>query len=116
MEVNCNGLTSSPESKTNPEVQGTKQLTEKQEDQQNATPSENTETQDTLCKQEEHQTCNAPLGEHDLTLQQLPAPLNSDITREQKDGERGENEVENLNSQEETKRENEEVSQNGKFQ
>ncbi|XP_061583682.1 SRSF protein kinase 1b isoform X2 [Cololabis saira] len=112
MEVNCNGLASSPKSKASPEAHETKQLTEEQEDQQNANQSENTETQDALCNQEEHPACDAPLGEPDPALQQLPASLNPDITVERKEGENDENKAEGIDAPEETKIAIEEVDQN----
>ncbi|KAM6927184.1 SRSF protein kinase 1b [Xenentodon cancila] len=110
MEVNCNGLASSPENTASPEAHETKPLTEKQEDQQNANQSENTETQDALCNQEEHSTCDGPLGEHDPALQPLPAPLNPDIPVEQKEGKKDESKAEDVDGQEKT-RGNEEADQ-----
>ncbi|XP_041836678.1 SRSF protein kinase 1b isoform X2 [Melanotaenia boesemani] len=115
MEVNCNGNTSSQESNASTEAQGTKQSKEEQEDQQNANqPEKSTETQDTLCNKEEHQTCITSHGENDPTLQQLPDPLSSDITVEQKEEKNGEKKMEDLDTQEETKIGNEEdESQSG---
>ncbi|XP_038552269.1 SRSF protein kinase 1b [Micropterus salmoides] len=90
MEVNCNGHASTLESETSPEVQGTKQSTEEQEDQRNANrPESNTETWDTLSNKEEHQTCKGSPG--DTNLQQLPAPLSPDsVTVELKEDKKGE--------------------------
>ncbi|XP_070758158.1 SRSF protein kinase 1b [Enoplosus armatus] len=116
MEVNCNGHASTPESKTSPEVQGTKQLTEEQEDQQNANqPDSNTETQDSLSNTGEHQTCNGSAGDPDL--QQLPASLRPDsVTVELKEGDKEGKKGEEMDTQGETKggdEEEEEDSQNG---
>ncbi|XP_072238602.1 SRSF protein kinase 1b isoform X1 [Leuresthes tenuis] len=114
MEVNCNGHSSSQESKTSSEVQETKQSAEEEEDQQNANQPENTsETQDVLCKKEEHQTCNTSHEEPDPTLQQPPASLNSDVTIERKEEEKDEKRADNMDTQGEIKKENEEDSQSG---
>lgn len=106
MEVNCNGHASTPESEASPEVQGTKQSTEEQEDQQNANqPETNTETQDTLSNKEEHQTCNGSTGEPDTDVQQLPASLSPDsVTVELKEGDNEEKREEEMDTQGETKR------------
>lgn len=106
MEVNCNGHASTPESEASPEVQGTKQSTEEQEDQQNANqPETNTETQDTLSNKEEHQTCNGSPGEPDTDVQQLPASLSPDsVTVELKEGDNEEKREEEMDTQGETKR------------
>ncbi|XP_049893061.1 SRSF protein kinase 1b [Epinephelus moara] len=106
MEVNCNGHASTPESEASPEVQGTKQSTEEQEDQQNANqPETNTETQDTLSNKEEHQTCNGSNGEPDTDVQQLPASLSPDsVTVELKEGDNEEKREEEMDTQGETKR------------
>ncbi|KAL7406909.1 hypothetical protein ABVT39_000064 [Epinephelus coioides] len=106
MEVNCNGHASTPESEASPEVQGTKQLTEEQEDQQNANqPETHTETQDTLSNKEEHQTCNGSTGEPDTDVQQLPASLSPDsVTVELKEGDNEEKREEEMDTQGETKR------------
>ncbi|XP_074486381.1 SRSF protein kinase 1b isoform X1 [Sebastes fasciatus] len=111
MEVNCNGHASRPESETSVEVQGTKQLTEEQEDQQNANqPESSTETQDTLSNKEEHQTCNGSPGDPDADPQQLPASLSPDcVTVELKDGdEEEEKKGEEMDTQGETKQGDEE--------
>lgn len=111
MEVNCNGHASRPGSETSAEVQGTKQLTEEQEDQQNANqPESSTETQDTLSNKEEHQTCNGSPGDPDADPQQLPASLSPDcVTVELKDGdEEEEKKGEEMDTQGETKRGDEE--------
>ncbi|KAM4588814.1 SRSF protein kinase 1b isoform 2-T2 [Odontesthes bonariensis] len=114
MEVNCNGHSSSQESKTSSEVQETKQSAEEEEDQQNANQPENTsEAQDTLCKKEEHQTRNTSHEEPDPTLEQPPASLSSDVTAERKENERDEKRSDNVDTQGEIKRENEEDSQSG---
>lgn len=106
MEVNCNGHASTPESEASPEVQGTKQSTEEQEDQQNANqPETNTETQDTLSNKEEHKTCNGSPGEPDTDVQQLPASLSPDsVTVELKEGDNEEKREEEMDTQGETKR------------
>ncbi|XP_008297428.1 SRSF protein kinase 1b [Stegastes partitus] len=111
MEVNCNGHTSTPENKTSQEVQGiTKQSTEEQEDQQNANqPESNTGTCDTLCIKEEHETCNGSQEDPDTNLQQLPATLSPDsVTVELKAGDKEEKKEEEMDTQGETKRGNEE--------
>lgn len=116
MEVNCNGHASTPESEASLEVQGTKQSTEEQEDQQNANqPEINTETQDTLSNKEEHQTCNGSTGDPDTDLQQLPASLSPDsVTVELKEGDKEEKREEEMDTQGETKRGDEEQgSQDG---
>ncbi len=106
MEVNCNGHTSTPESETNPEVQGIKQSREEQEDQQNANqPESNAETQDKLSNEEEHQTCNGSPGDPDTDLQQLPASLSPDsVTVELKEGDKEEKKEEEMDTEGETKR------------
>ncbi|XP_044035985.1 SRSF protein kinase 1b isoform X3 [Siniperca chuatsi] len=114
MEVNCNGHASTPESETSPEVQGTKQLTEEQEDQQNANqPESNTETQDTLSNKGEHQTCNGSPGDADL--QQLPGSVSPDsVTVELKEGDKEEKKGDEMDTQGEIKGgDEEEDSQNG---
>lgn len=115
MEVNCNGHASTPESETSLEVQGTKQSAEERKDQQNANqPESNTETQDTLSNKEERQTCNGSPGDADL--QQLPASLDPDsVTVELKEGdEEEEKKREEMDTQGETKRgDEEEDSQDG---
>lgn len=116
MEVNCNGRASTPESEASLEVQGTKQSTEEQEDQQNANqPESNTETQDTLGNTEELQTCNGLPGNPDADLQQLPASLCPDsVTVELKEGDKEEKREEEMDTQGETKRgDEEEDSQDG---
>ncbi|XP_068576239.1 SRSF protein kinase 1b isoform X2 [Cebidichthys violaceus] len=114
-EVKCNGHASTPEDDTSLEVQGTKQSTEEQEDQQNANqPDSNTETQDTLSNKEEHQICNGTPGDADL--QQLPASLSPDsVTVELKEGDEEDKKGEEMDTQGETKRgeEEEEDSQEG---
>ncbi|XP_075951793.1 SRSF protein kinase 1b isoform X2 [Anarhichas minor] len=113
-EVKCNGHASTPEDDTSPEVQGTKQSTEEQEDQQNANqPDSNTETQDTLSNKEEHQICNGTPGDADL--HQLPASLGPDsVTVELKEGDEEDKKGEEMDTQGETKRgEEEEDSQDG---
>lgn len=80
MEVNCNGHGCTPENETSPEVHGTKQPTEEQEDQQIVNQAENsTETCDTSCSnKEEHPTCNGSHGDPDANLQQPPVSLSPD--------------------------------------
>lgn len=68
MEVNCNGLASTPESEASPEnqAQGTKEpvVEEELEDQQNANQTEdNTETQETVDGKDDHQICNGSSGD-----------------------------------------------------
>ncbi|XP_059186099.1 SRSF protein kinase 1b isoform X2 [Centropristis striata] len=118
MEVNCNGHASTPESEASPEVQGTKQqTTEELEDQQNANqPESNTESQDTLGnKTEEHQTCNG--SPEDADVQQLPVSLSPDSVtvelKEEADKEEEEKKEEEMETQGETKREEDEDSQDG---
>ncbi|GAA6234567.1 SRSF protein kinase 3-like isoform X1 [Lates japonicus] len=120
MEVNFNGHTSTPESEASPEslVHGTMQSKEEQEDQQNANqPENNTETHDTLNnKEEQSQTCNGSTGDPDTDPQQLPASLSPDsVTVELKgEGDREEKKEEEMDTQGETKRGDEEDdSQNG---
>ncbi|KAM4740753.1 SRSF protein kinase 1b [Anableps anableps] len=115
MEINCNGHSSSPESKDSSETQGTKQSAEEQEDQQNANQPEcNAETPDTLCNKEEHETSDASPGEAEPTLEHLPASLSSDATVERNDGEREEKKMEDMDTQGENKKEcEEEDSQSG---
>nr|XP_046240204.1 SRSF protein kinase 1b [Scatophagus argus] len=88
MEVNCNGHTSTQESESNLEAQGTKQLTKEQEDQQNANrPESNTETEGTLSNEKEHQTCNGSSEDPEADLQKLPASVTPDsVTVELKEG------------------------------
>ncbi|XP_035517473.1 SRSF protein kinase 1b isoform X1 [Morone saxatilis] len=107
MEVNCNGHASTPESDTTVEVQGTKQSTEEQEDQQNANqPQSNTQTEDTLSNKEEQQTCNG--SPRDPDTQQLPASLKEG--GEEKEGKK----EDEMDTRGETKKEDdEEDSQNG---
>ncbi|XP_051271106.1 SRSF protein kinase 1b isoform X1 [Dicentrarchus labrax] len=107
MEVNCNGHASTPESDTSVEVQGTKQSTEEQEDQQNANqPQSNTQTEDMLSNKEEHQTCNG--SPRDPDTQQLPASLKEGD--EEKEGKK----EDEMDTRGETKKEDdEEDSQNG---
>ncbi|XP_056249111.1 SRSF protein kinase 1b isoform X1 [Seriola aureovittata] len=118
MEVNYNGHASTPESEASKEsqVHGTKPSKEEQEDQQNANQPENhTETHDTLSNKEEHQTCNGSTGDPDTELQQLPASLSPDsVTVELKEGDREEKKEEEMDTQGETKKGDEDDdSQNG---
>lgn len=89
MEVNCNGHASTPESEASLESQecGTKQSAEEVEDQQNANqPENNTETDDTLCNNEDTPNCNGSTGDPELHPQQQPASINPDsITVELKE-------------------------------
>uniref|UniRef100_A0A673ASW5 non-specific serine/threonine protein kinase n=1 Tax=Sphaeramia orbicularis TaxID=375764 RepID=A0A673ASW5_9TELE len=81
MEVNCNGRAPTPESEAVEEIQthGTKQLSEEQEDQQNANQTNaNTETHDILGNKDDHQTCNGSPADPPQDLQPLPASLNPD--------------------------------------
>lgn len=117
MEVNCNGCASTPECETSPEKQGTKQLTEEQQDQQNANqPDSNTDSQDTLSHKEEHQTCNGSPEEPDTELLQLPSSLCPEsVSVELKETEKEEKKEEEMDTQAGTKRqeEEEEDGQNG---
>ncbi|XP_041639111.1 SRSF protein kinase 1b isoform X2 [Cheilinus undulatus] len=116
MEVNCNGCASTPECEKSPENQGTKQLTEEQQDQQNANqPDSNTDSQDTLSHKEEHQTCNGSPEEPDTELLQLPASLCPEsVSVELKETEKEEKKEEEMDTRGETKREEEEEDgQNG---
>ncbi|KAM9760001.1 SRSF protein kinase 1b isoform 2-T2 [Menidia menidia] len=109
MEVNCNGHSSSQDSKASLEAQETKQSAEEQEDQQNANQAENdTEAQDTLHKKEEQQTCNASHQEADPALQQPPASLSSDVTVEPEEEEKAEKRPEHMDTQREMQKGNEE--------
>ncbi|XP_034538642.1 SRSF protein kinase 1b [Notolabrus celidotus] len=120
MEVNCNGCASTPESETSPEEPGTKETTEEQEDQQNANqPDSNTDTHHTLSNKEEHQTCNGspedPNTNTDTDLQQLPASLCPEsVSVELKEGDKEEKKEEEMDTQGETKRgDDDEDSQSG---
>ncbi|XP_026204683.1 SRSF protein kinase 1b isoform X1 [Anabas testudineus] len=118
MEVNCNGHASTPESEASPEseIHGTKQLTEEQEDQQNANQPENTEAHDTLSNKQEHLTCNGSDGDSSTDLQQLPASLSlNSAAVELKEGvNKQEKKEEEMDMQGETKRGDEDKdSQNG---
>lgn len=118
MEVNYNGHASTPETKASPEsqVHGTKQEQEEKEDQENANQPENhTETHDALSNKEEHQTCNGSAEDPENDLQQLPASVSPDsVTVELKEGEREEKKEEEMDTQGENKRgEEEDDSQNG---
>ncbi|XP_058487713.1 SRSF protein kinase 1b isoform X2 [Solea solea] len=82
IDVNLNGIASTPESETSPEseIHGTKPSTEEQqeEDQQNANQAEDNvnNTQDALNNKDEQKTCNGlSSGDSCVDLQQLPAPL-----------------------------------------
>lgn len=112
MEVNYNGHAPTLETKASPEsqVRGTKQSKEEQEDQENANQPENhTESQDALSNKEEHQTCNGSAEEPETDLQQPPASVSPDsVTVELKEGEK-----EEMDTQGENKRGEEEDSQNG---
>ncbi|XP_035008042.1 SRSF protein kinase 1b isoform X2 [Hippoglossus stenolepis] len=124
MDVNYNGIASKPESEASPEsqVHETEQSTEEKEDQQNANQAENdteandTEANDTLSNKEEHQTCNGSPEDPDpdTDLQQVPAPLSPDsVTVEIKEGEKEEKREEEMDTQGEKRREEDENSQNG---
>lgn len=120
MEVNCNGHASTPESEASPEsqVHGIKQSTEELEDQQNANqPETNTEADDTLPNKEDHlKTCNG--SSRDLEPPQLPASLSPDsVTVELKEGDKAEKKEEEMDTQGENKRrdDEDEDSQNGWF-
>ncbi|KAM7401876.1 hypothetical protein PAMP_017153 [Pampus punctatissimus] len=105
MEVNCNGHSSTPESKASPEsqVHGTKQSTEKLEDQQNANqPETNTEADKTI-PNKDHQTCNG--SSRDLDPPQLAASLSPDsVTVDLKEGGKAEKKEEDMDTQGENKR------------
>lgn len=95
MEVNCNGHASTPESEASPESQvlGTKQLTEEQEDQQNANQPENTETHDTLGNTIEDLTHNGSPGDPNTDLQQFPTSLSlNSVAVDLKEGDKHEKE------------------------
>ncbi|XP_060925015.1 SRSF protein kinase 1b [Limanda limanda] len=119
MDVNFNGVASKPESEASPEsqVHETEQSTEEKEDQQNANQAENdTEANDILSNKEEHQTCNGSPEdpEQNTDLQQVPASLSPDsVTIEIKTGEKVEKREEEMDTQGEKKREEDENSQNG---
>lgn len=114
MEVNCNGCASTPESEASPEEQGTKQSTEEQEDQQNANQPD-TDTQQTLSNKEENQTCNGSPEDPNTNLQQLPASLCPEsVSVELKEGDKEEKKEEEMDTQGETKRgDDEDDSQSG---
>lgn len=114
MDMNCNGHASLPESNTSPGEQEDKQSAEELEDQQNANQAENnTETQDTLCnKEEDDEICKTSCEESDP----VPSPLSSEGTVEQNEGETESKKMENMDPQEETKREDEEEdTQSGSY-
>ncbi|XP_018533234.1 SRSF protein kinase 1b isoform X1 [Lates calcarifer] len=120
MEVNFNGHASTPESEASPEslVHRTMQSKEEQEDQQNANqPENNTDSHNTLNnKEEQSQTCNGSTGDPDTDRQQLPTSLSPDsVTVELKgEGDREEKKEEEMDTQGESKRGDEEDdSQNG---
>ncbi|XP_053172770.1 SRSF protein kinase 1b isoform X2 [Scomber japonicus] len=119
MEVNCNGHASMPESEASPEdkVHRTKKSTEELEDQQNANqPETKTEADDTLPSKEDHQACNGSSEDPDLKTQQLPDTLSPDsVTVEIKEGDKAEKKEEEMDTQGENKRKDdeEEDGQNG---
>ncbi|XP_071750620.1 SRSF protein kinase 1b [Centroberyx gerrardi] len=116
MEVNCNGLASTPPSEDSPEsqVHGTKQYTEQQEDQQNANqPEDNTENHKALDNKQDHESCNGTPGDPHLDPQQLPASLCPDsVTIELREGDKEEKKEEEMDTQGET-RGGDEEDQNG---
>lgn len=110
MDVNCNGHVSSEDKMSSSEEQGTKQSAEEHEDQQNANqPEGNTQTCDTLCNTEEHQTCNDSHEDPNTNLQQPRTSTSPDsVSLELNEGDKKEKE-EGMDTQGETKRENEDV-------
>ncbi|XP_029007093.1 SRSF protein kinase 1b isoform X2 [Betta splendens] len=88
MDVNSNGHASTSENEVSPESQadGTKRLTEEQEDQQNANCPENTETHGTLGNKVEHPTSNGSTEDSNSDLQ-LPVSisLNSAVDQNEED-------------------------------
>ncbi|XP_044204183.1 SRSF protein kinase 1b isoform X3 [Thunnus albacares] len=118
MEVNCNGHASTQESEASPEsqVHRTKKSTEELEDQQNANqPETKTEADDTLPNKEDRQTCNGSSMDPNLDPPQLPASLSPDsVTVELKEGDKAEKKEEEMDTQGENKRkDDEEDGQNG---
>lgn len=119
MEINCNGHSSSPDNKDSSEKQGTKESAEEQEeDQQNANqPETNAETPDSICNEEEQETCDASPAVADPTSEPLPASLSSDVAVEPNDRERQEKKMEDMETQGENKKESEEEdNQSGELQ
>ncbi|XP_023181142.1 SRSF protein kinase 1-like isoform X2 [Xiphophorus maculatus] len=117
MEINCNGHSSSPDNKDSSEKQGTKESVEEQEeeDQQNANqPETNAETPDSICNEEEHETCDASPAVADPASEPPSASLSSDVAVEPNDRERQEKKMEDMETQGENKKESEEEdSQSG---
>ncbi|XP_071381732.1 SRSF protein kinase 1-like [Centroberyx affinis] len=116
MEVNCNGLASTPpsEDSTESQVHGTKQYTQQQEDQQNANqPEDNTENHEALGNKQDHESCNGTPGDPHLDPQQLPASLCPDsVTIELREGDKEEKKEEEMDTRGET-RGGDEEDQNG---
>ncbi|XP_015255836.1 PREDICTED: SRSF protein kinase 1-like isoform X1 [Cyprinodon variegatus] len=109
METNCNGRSSSPESKDGSETQRTEESTQNQADRQKANQAESgAETPDALCNKEEHEGSDASSGEPDPTVQHLPASLDSDATVQRIEGEEGRIKMEDMDTQGENKRGSEE--------
>ncbi|XP_076003475.1 SRSF protein kinase 1b [Genypterus blacodes] len=116
MDVNCNGHASTPGGKAIPEIKAhvAKQSVEEEEDEQNANqPEKKTEDQDTLANEDHHQTSSSLPQEPqtDEQQQQVTDSLNANsFTLELRDGEKKE---EDLEEDRETKRQDEDKTQNG---